>query len=194
MDPAMHVDFFIFFISRCLLLAVRTEDNNHIWHSLSVPCCRDWTCDPVSCFFFTRIIPMKISLSLLFKAQHSGVWSEIPAPLGFFIRFFFLFCPGLQTCCQQRRRWGWNMFSLLLSAADWAVGRRLFLSPQCWKCHSWLFRCKRFFSLITTALLNLMSMLLEISWFFPPAAYMIHFYVWLILQAALVGFKHQWSL
>lgn len=34
---------------------------------------------------------MKISLSLLFKAQHSGVWSEIHAPLGFFIRFFFFF-------------------------------------------------------------------------------------------------------
>lgn len=44
--------FFIFFI---LLLVLKSIENNHICESLLVPCCRDWTCNPVSCL--TQISP-----------------------------------------------------------------------------------------------------------------------------------------
>lgn len=82
--------FFIFFI---LLLVLKSIENNHICESLLVPCCRDWTCNPVSCL--TQISPRWRFLSkfsvgfFFFKAEHSGVWSEIPAPLWNVVFIFF---------------------------------------------------------------------------------------------------------
>lgn len=115
-----------------------------------MPCCKDYTCNPVSCLFLTQNSPVKIflsfqfvflRLSILVSGQRFVLLSENV------VCFFFLFLPppgwsGLQTCCQQQRRWGWSVFSFLLSAADWAVCR-IFSSVCCRKCPPLLILCKK---------------------------------------------------
>lgn len=118
-----------------------------------MPCCKDYTCNPVSCLFLTQITPVNFSeiflsfqfvflrLSILVSGQRFVLLSENV------VCFFFSFpsppgWSGLQTCCQQQRRWGWSVFSFLLSAADWAVCR-IFSSVCCRKCPPLLILCKK---------------------------------------------------